>query len=201
MAPRLQRRPHSARQPDRRGRESPSPPRSPTPLSHHTTTSPRRSASQGFPVHGPRLHTGIRRTRHGPRIRMAASTSGGAEPLEARRWRPLRELGKVCFNERCAARSKGAFGPVAIRGPFPQAGQRTTRRGVGKHPAPSGALRPRGTELILFLWALREAPSTIRCIETRPVHNSRLSVEVSREAPSTTRCIETPQERCSGQAS
>ena len=61
---------------------------------------------------------------------------------------------------------RGAFGPVAIRGPFPQAGQRTTRRGgreapstircietelsasllfglksVGKHPAPSGALR------------------------------------------------------------
>ena len=76
-----------------------------------------------------------------PRIRMAASPSGGAEPLEARRWRPLRELGKVCINERCAARSKGAFGPVAIRGPFPQAGQRTTRRGFGKHPAPSGALR------------------------------------------------------------
>ena len=73
---------------------------------------------------------------------MDASTSGGADALEAHRWRPLRELGKVCFNERCAARSKGAFGPVAIRGPFPQAGQRTTRRGVGKHPAPSGALRP-----------------------------------------------------------
>lgn len=71
---------------------------------------------------------------------MAASTSGGAEPLEARRWRPLRELGKVCFNGRCAARSKGAFGLVAFRGPFPQAGQRTTCRG-------------------------REAPSTIRCIE------------------------------------
>ncbi|ERH33244.1 hypothetical protein HMPREF1550_00656 [Actinomyces sp. oral taxon 877 str. F0543] len=31
---------------------------------------------------------------------------------------------------------------MATRGPFPQAGQRTTRRGVGKHPAPPGALRP-----------------------------------------------------------
>ena len=43
---------------------------------------------------------------------------------------------------------RGAFGPVAIRGPFPQAGQRTTRRGVGKHPAPSGALRQPNFQLL-----------------------------------------------------
>ena len=72
---------------------------------------------------------------------MAASTSGGAEPQQVRRWRPLRDLGKVWFNERCAVRSKGTFGPVAIGCPFP-------RRDNGQHAEG------------------REAPSTIRCIET-----------------------------------
>ena len=111
---------------------------------------------------------------------------------------------------------RGAFGPVAIRGPFPQAGQRTTRRGVGKHPAPSGALRPheRVADGSQGYGPGREAPSTIRCIETprrlrpsggrgvgkhpAPSGALRLSIVaqkimlmVSREAPSTIRCIET----------
>ena len=141
MAPRLQRRPHGARQPDRRGRESPSPlvRRRPSPTTRPHSPGGLRARASRFTAHVCTLVS----EEHGtaPRIRMPTSTSGGAEPLEARRWRPLRELGKVCFNGRCAARSKGAFGPVAIRGPFPQAGQRTTRRGVGKHPAPPGALR------------------------------------------------------------
>ena len=100
---------------------------------------------------------------------MAASASGGAEPLEARRWRPLRELGKVWFNERRATRSKGRFrasgdpGPVSPGGttdntPKGREAPSTIRcietelsasllfglKSVGKHPAPSGALRPIG---------------------------------------------------------
>ena len=172
---------------------------------------------------------------------MATSTSGGAEPLEARRWRPLRELGKVWFNERCATRSKGR---LAIRGPFPQAGQGTTRRGgreapstircietltvarvlsanhmVGKHPAPSGALRLYTHALCMAVPQCREAPSTIRCIETaqtmseersstivgkHPAPSGALRLEslrlvflalLCREAPSTIRCIETMSSR------
>ena len=85
---------------------------------------------------------------------------------------------------------RGAFGPVAIRAPFPQAGQRTTRRGVGKHPAPSGALRHYRSELSFLDSCRREAPSTIRCIETS---SNSLSARrlFRREAPSTIRCIET----------
>ena len=73
---------------------------------------------------------------------MAASASGGAESLEARRWRPLRELGKVCFNERCAARSKGRFRASGDPGPVSPGGTTDNTPRVGKHPAPSGALRP-----------------------------------------------------------
>ena len=126
----------------------------------------RRPTSQGFPVHGPCLRAGIRRTRHEPRIRMDASTSGGAEPQQVRRWRPLRELGKVCFNERCAARSKGRFRASGDSGPVSPGGTTDNTPKVGKHPAPSGALR-----LEVFLasddgMGGRETPRTIRCIET-----------------------------------
>ena len=101
-----------------------------------------------------------------PRIRMAALTSGGADALEAHRWRPLRELGKSWFNERCATRSKERSQASGDPGPAPPGG--TTDN------------TPRG----------REAPSTTRCIETKN-QVLILVVDLSREAPSTTRCIET----------
>ena len=149
----------------------------------------------GLPVYGPRPRTGIGRTRHGP--------PGPAWPrrlLVARSpWRPVG--GDPCENwaksglmSDVRPGPRGAFGPVAIRGPFPQAGQRTTRRGVGKHPAPSGALRqlfPHTGELVS---ASREAPSTIRCIETWCAP-WRGAAPGSREAPSTIRCIETHSDR------
>ena len=92
---------------------------------------------------------------------MATSTSGGAEPLEARRWRPLRELGKVWFNERCATRSKGRFRAGGDPGPVSPGG--TTDN------------TPRG----------REAPSTIRCIETFAIHSETSSMVVGKHpAPS-----------------
>ena len=108
----------------------------------------------------------------------------------------------------------GAFGPVAIRCLFFQAGQREMRRAVRKHPAPSGALRPSAVSRLSRSSLSQEAPSTIRCIETAlsPLDKLRAKVrkrpapsgalrresihflrgEVKRqEAPSTIRCIET----------
>ena len=73
---------------------------------------------------------------------MAASASGGADALEARRWRPLRELGKAWFNEECATRSKGRFRASGDPGPVPPGGTTDNTPRVGKHPAPPGALRP-----------------------------------------------------------
>ena len=72
---------------------------------------------------------------------MAALTSGGADALEAHRWRPLRKLGKAWFNERCATRSKERSQASGDPGPVPPGGTPDNTPGVGKHPAPSGALR------------------------------------------------------------
>ena len=63
-------------------------------------------------------------------------------------------------------------GPRALLGQW-RSGARFPRRDngqhaeVGKHPAPSGALRQSFRILLDVYFSSREAPSTIRCIETR----------------------------------